>query len=83
MDEFKEIFADPLIRESMHLISTEMCAKMPIPGCVMIMNKIFDFSIDKLSNIDSKHTCSFFGVCSANPMAGGDWCADCIDGKLH
>lgn len=49
----------------------------------MIMNKIFDVTIDKLSSIDSKHTCSFFGVCSANPLGGGpadEICEVCVEG---
>jgi len=70
IEEFKEIFADPIIKESMHLISIEICTQIPIPGCSMIFNKIFDYSIDKLADINSQHTCSFFGVCSARPAGG-------------
>jgi len=80
LDEFKEIFADPLVKESMHLVVTEICTQIPVPGCSMILNKLFDYSIDKFSAIDSQRTCSFFGVCSAKPILSSEFCDDCVEG---
>lgn len=85
LDEVKEMMTDPTMRLALKTMAEEFCtyAAMPVSMCNYGVDTFIDMVVDKLAKIDSTNTCSFFGVCSANPMTsvtGDDWCADCIDG---